>query len=168
MENANLRPTGTKAAHKLANRLTPKNWRSNSVIRFMPGIGYVRITVVGNRYFDRGAGGFMGGGGWIFEGRVVCSAYPEAVDASDRIPVLKSKAGWEYRGEVLMTSGKTAIAGDRPSSKPATASLDQEFWSIEEALAYANGDDGGALAAASFPVKVTRTTTGYRLTTQQV
>lgn len=156
-----------QVAHKLVNRLTLRNWRSASVIRFMLGTGYFRVSVVGNRYFDRGAGGFMGPGEWVYEGRVICSTYPEAVEDCIRSPAIKSKAGWSYEGEVQTASGDTVLVSDRSSSKRVAEALNREFWSIDEALAYANGEDAGLLADISLPVKVTRTKAGYRLTMQK-
>jgi hypothetical protein len=129
----------------------------------MPEVGYFRVSVIGLRYFDRGAGGFMGPGEWIFEGRVVCSAYPESIEELPRLPEVKSRAGWGYRGVVSDASVQSVLVEDRASTKPEIQALNLEFWNLEEALAYANGEDEGLVAKSSVPVAISRTKSGYRL-----
>jgi len=163
MNIANSAQPGKIQFPKLVNRLTLRNWRNASIIRFMPDVGYFRVTVVGNRYFDRGAGGFMGPGEWIFEGRVICSAYPEIIEDLPRVPEIKSKAGWGYRGVVSDPSDQMVLVEDKTSSKQEIQALNQEFLTLEEAITYANGDDGNLLAKSSEPVVSSRTKSGYKL-----
>ena len=106
----------------------------------------------------------MGSGGWIFEGRVVCNAYPEIVEDLPRMPEIKSKAGWGYQGPLSDASGEIVLVGDKASLKLGIQALNQEFWTLEEALAYANGEDSKLLAISSEPVSVSRAKHGYRLT----
>ena len=155
--------SGGKLAQKLVNRLSRRNYRSAALIRFHPEFGFFRVEVVGLRYFDRGAGSFMGPGGWVYEGRVVCRSYPDEPPPEYSRPAILSKAGWGFEGEVSGPDGNAIQFADGVSTKSAVAALDREFWDIDQALAYANGVDDGDLAQCSKPMRVRRLSNGYRL-----
>jgi hypothetical protein len=44
--------------------------------------------------------------------------------------------------------------GDKPASRPKVKHYERKFWTIDEAIAYANGDDGGDIALDTIPVQV--------------
>ncbi len=156
-------PQPPEAGGKLTSRLTGNNWRHASLIRFHKQAGFIRVYVVGHRYYDRGAGGFMGGGSFIQEGRVVCESYPSEPAKKHRVPALKSVAGWGYSGPGRTDDGVELDISDPKNLKACVDNLSAEFWSVGEAIAYANGEAGGALALATEPVRVTWARASYRL-----
>lgn len=100
---------------KLTSRLTRRNWRSASLLRRHPRWGLIRVIVVGMRYWDRGAGGFMAGGAWVYEGRVLCRSYPAAGEERETVPAYRSKARWGFEGEVPLEDGSTLVMEDPPA-----------------------------------------------------
>lgn len=157
-------PDSPAKGGKLTNRLTLANWRDASLIRFHPTLGYIRVSIVGMRYYDRGAGGgFMCTGAWVYEGRVVCSAYPESIDDVDHLPTVQSVAGWGYEGSAPCDDGHTVQMGDKRPSRDGVQKLGKAFWSLEKAIEYANGLGDGAIARKTEPVHVQWTKAGYKL-----
>jgi hypothetical protein len=158
-------PRSPQRGGKLASRLILSNWRSASALRYHKHLGLIRVSLVGMRYFDRGAGGFMGGGAWVYEGRVVCATYPEMVEGDeDRIPEIRSVAGWGFAGDAPSGRGRKVKIADRRASRPEVVGYEKAFWTIDEALDYANGEDDGAIGKDTFPVRVRLTNAGYRIT----
>jgi hypothetical protein len=156
-------PQPPEAGGKLTSRLTVNNWRHASLIRFHKQAGFIRVYVVATRYFDRGAGGFMGSGAFVQEGRVVCESYPAATGKKLRVPALKSVAGWGYAGPGRTNDGVELDISDPNNLKTYVDNLSDEFWAVGEAISYANGEAGGALALETEPVRVTWSRAGYRL-----
>jgi hypothetical protein len=136
------------------------------LLRYHPKLGFIRLSIVGHRYYDRGAGGFMAGRGeWVHEGRVTCATYPEILDRTPRIPAIKSIAGWGFTGSVPITNapGENIEIADKQASRPEAELYEAAFWTIGEAIAYANGDDGGDIARDTTPVKVRCVDGAYKL-----
>jgi hypothetical protein len=156
-------PKSIHEGGKLTSRLTERNWRKASALREHTRAGLIRVYIVGHRYFDRGAGPFMGPGGWVYEGRVVCECYPVAVSEQLRIPAIKSVAGWGFSGFVPASKGEMIEVSDPKNEKTYIDELAEEFWNVRDALRYANGEDGGALGLQTKPVRVSWTKSGYRL-----
>jgi hypothetical protein len=158
-------PRSPQRGGKLASRLTTWNSRDASALRCDRHLGLIRVSLVGMRYFDLGAGGFMGGGAWVYEGRVACATYPELVEGDeDRIPEIRSVAGVGFAGDAPSRSGRRVKIADRRASRPEVVSYEKAFWNIDEALDYANGEDDGAIGKHTFPVRVRPTKAGYRIT----
>ena len=151
------------SAYKCTSRLTKGNWRKASLIRRHTSLGLLRIYIVGMRYFDRGAGGFMAGGELVYEGRIVCERYPQQVGDSPKTPEIRSKAGWGSKGNVTTTDGTTITLEDWQSHRSDASDYNKEFWTIDKAIDYANGSDDGEIGKDTIPVKVTWTKAGYRI-----
>ena len=99
-----------------------------SALRYHKVLGLIRVSLVGMRYFDRGAGGFMAGGAWVYEARVACATYPEVVEGDeDRIPEIRSVAGWGFAGDAPSGSGKKVKVADRRPSRPEVVSYERLF-----------------------------------------
>jgi hypothetical protein len=156
-------PKSPEGGGKLTSRLTESNWKKASSIRFHKNGGFIRVYVVGHRYFDRVAGGFMGPGAYVYEGRVVCESYPTDSVGQSKVPEIKSAAGWGFSGTVQNVDGRALSFFDPKSKKKYVDSLAKEFWTVQEALTYANGEDGGRIAQETEPVRVTWTKSGYIL-----
>jgi hypothetical protein len=105
----------------------------------------------------------MGGGGWVFEGRVICESYPAPVEGRANMPEVRSVAGWGYAGTVERDGEDAIEIGDEPATKPAAKDLEKEFWDIDDAIAYANGEDDGIIAQVTSPVRVTWSKSGYKI-----
>jgi hypothetical protein len=114
--------------------LTTANYGTSSALRRHPSLGFFRVTVVSMRYFDRGAGPFMGRGAWVTRCDVECHSYPERLDE-----FYVDEAGDEYM---------------YPETRPEVKTYNRRFWSVDEALAYANGRDNGDLAQTTKAVDV--------------
>ena len=107
----------------------------------------------------------MAGGAWVYEGRVTCATYPELVEGDEvHIPEIRSVAGWRFAGDAPSGSGRKVKIADRRASRPEVVGYEKAFWTIEEALDYANGEDDGAIGKDTFPVRVRLTNAGYKLT----
>jgi hypothetical protein len=142
---------------RVVSRLNRRTVRESFVIRAHPTFGMFRITVVPLTYYDRGAGGFMAGRGeYITEGRVVCEPYPSS-STPNQYYAEKSVAGWGWAGEVDADSRQIKVDDPKPvSKKDAISNYNQEFWTLDEALSYANGDLDSAMSVETRPVKVSR------------
>lgn len=147
------------------NRLRRSDWRGASVIRHHLRLGFIRLAIVGMRYFDRGAGGFIGGGAFVYEGRVTCITYPEPMVSKPALPAIDSVAGWGFIGSVPIddTDGQTLEIADRPATRPMAKRYEKKFWTIDEAIAYANGEDGGEVARDTSRVNVRLVRGEYRV-----
>ncbi len=55
---------------------------------------------------------------------------------------------------------------DSTKKKPEARRYEREFWNVADAIAFANGEDGGSIAQDTTIVKVTWTRSGYRLGSQ--
>jgi hypothetical protein len=151
---------------KLTSRLTASNWRRASAIRFHEAAGFLRVYVVGHRYYDRSTGSFMGGrGSYVFEGRVVCESYPRAPWSKFVAPEVRSVAGWGFTGSVSAfgVSGPTLDFADPKNHKRLLDALGASFWTVREAIAYANGEADGLLASCTESTKVRKSKLGYRV-----
>lgn len=137
---------------KVVRRLSLRNYRHSALVRWSDELGFIQVCVVGLRYFDGGAGPFMGPGAWIHEGHVVCRKFP--VDSKSFIPAqaLTSIAGWS----IGIPYGGPRSSRSASKQNPVPAHWQKKFWTLAEALAFANGDDGGALAAETVPVTINR------------
>lgn len=105
----------------------------------------------------------MGGGAYIYEGRVVCESYPSGSLQPIKVPEIKTVAGWGFAGIIQNSDGQEIEFSDPKNRKVYIDSLADQFWTIHEALAYANGEDGGKLAMETYAVRVKWTKTGYKL-----
>jgi hypothetical protein len=141
---------------KLASRLTLSNWRNAPVLRYHKDLGFIRVSLIGLRYFDRGAGGFMDGGAWCMRVESFARPIPRPLKRmKNRIPEILSVAP--------SRRGKNEKVADRRSSRP-EAVYEKAFWTIDEALDYANGEDDGAIAKDTFSARVRLTKAGYKIT----
>jgi hypothetical protein len=119
-------------------------------MRWNSELGFLRISITTLRYFDRGAGSFMGGGAWITEAHVQCAAFPLDIANTTSLPNT-SVAGWVMsyaEGEpptLSLFSTERQMAADNFSRK---------FWTLSEALDYANGEMNGDLTKQTCPVSV--------------
>jgi len=131
-------------------RLTMNNFRNGYCMRWNSDLGFIRISITTLRYFDRGAGSFMGGGAWITEAHVNCSVFP--LDVIDKPPLPTSSiAGW-----VIPQPEKTTPAPNLTSVKTKIAldKFNRKFWSLSEAIEYANGATESELAQQTCLVSV--------------
>jgi len=78
------------------------------------------------------------------------------------MPEIRSAAGWGFAGPAQLPDGQVIELSDPENTKEKIDSLAREFWTVEEALSYANGEDGGAIAVETEPVRVTRGKPGYK------
>jgi len=143
-------------------RLTIRNFRRVYGLRFHPDLGYIAVSVVGFRYFDRGAGGFMSSGAYVYEGRVVCGTFSRDLDEWSGFPAVVSKAGWGFSaGANTVIDGNRVVLEDHTPSTAAVEDFDAVFWAIEGALDYTTGEEGSAIGRAICLVRVCRTRDGY-------
>lgn len=84
----------------------------------------------------------MGRGAWVTRCDVFCHSYPESLN-----PLYVDACGDYYF---------------RPETRPEVETFNCTFWSIDEALAYTNGEDGGALARETVAVDVDRLATAAK------
>lgn len=131
-------------------KLTRRNIRKASMLRrFDTGVLSL-VSVVTNRYWDRGAGaGGPGhcGGAWINEGSVWLRPYP--LDAADMnvIPPMRSVAGWSWQGSFTADDGQVFTTYETADNY--LQQFQQSFWTVEEALHYANSVKGTSLSEHS-------------------
>lgn len=149
MPSITLRQPGIDA--RLVNRLTTRNYSRSACLRFHQELGFIRVSVMKLRYFDRGAGGFMGGGAWVNEGHVFCHAMPANALEFEPEPVVRSVAGWTLAPSDPL-SDQAPSRGSRRQKE--VSAWNDEFWTLDEALAYANGETNTDFATLTEPVRV--------------
>ena len=130
--------------------ITESNYRRSSLLRRFDNGALSLISIVKNRYWDRGAG--LGGpglscGAWVNEGFVWLRPYPFAIGRTSVIPPVVSPAGWGWSGEILRE-------GEIPIESFVTdddylSQFQKAFWTMEEAISYANGGELSPLAEHS-------------------
>ena len=86
-------PQPLREGGKFTNRLSRRNYTVASLIRKHNELGLIRVYVIGDRYWDRGVGGFMSGGGWVYRGTVICEPCPVRVEDQAKLPDKRSGAG---------------------------------------------------------------------------
>ena len=86
----------------LTRAITETNYLRSSLLRRFDNGVLSLISIVKNRYWDRGAGSGGPGfscGAWVNEGLVWLRPYPFAMSRAFTIPPLVSTAGWGWAGE---------------------------------------------------------------------